>query len=77
MGTKIQNGLNVIGQNLSNSQAPVSVQVTNGSLFSLASQYYGDPSQYQTIASANGLSSFQTGPTLQNIIIPPIPALSS
>ena len=72
ISTKMQNSLNVIGQNLSHGQAPLTIQTSNASTFALASQYYGDVSQYSVIKNANGLNSPFTGPNVTNLVIPSV-----
>jgi hypothetical protein len=69
---KIQNGLSVVNSNLSTGQAPLTISVMNASAYALASQYYGDVSQYGVIKAANGLNSPFTGPTLTTLIIPTV-----
>ena len=52
------------------------VTVAGGNLYTLASQYYGDPTMWPTIAQANGLTDPQLV-GLQTITIPPKPAVSA
>lgn len=60
----MQNNLSLISEGATGQ----TVIMTNANLFQVATQYYGDPNQWVTIADANGLSSpYATGGTILSI----------
>lgn len=69
----IQNYLNRLAANLKLINAPPNAQtvtITNGNLFALAAQFYGDATQWPLIAKANGLID-PVVEGLTTLIIPP------
>ena len=54
-----------------------SVTVAGGNLYSIASEHYGDPTMWTTIAQANGLTDPQLPAGMTTLLIPPAPQVSS
>lgn len=65
--------LQLIIDNIQRGQAPQTAQVQGGSLFAVASKYYGDPTLAFALAAANGLASPQLPATkLLTLVLPPL-----
>lgn len=72
--SQMVNSLTLIGKNISAAQSTQTVTVTGGSLYAIASKYYGDPSQAFMLMQANNLSSPQLSTQQPTIIaLPPAP----
>lgn len=73
-GNDLQNSLQMLATNLSNGQNPITAQVMGGTLYRLAAKYYGDPSLFTVIKTANNLtSSVLPNGVVTTLTIPPSP----
>lgn len=75
---QINTALSVVNANLGSVQSQNVIEQQGGSLFALASQVYGDPSQAYAIMSANGFTSTMlSGSAPTKIILPPLPGVTN
>lgn len=75
--TRLVSALTLISTNVQRGQSTQSLRVQGGSLFEIASMYFGDASLAYDLAAANGLASpFLSKTQIQNIALPPFPKAS-